>query len=261
MREHDLTHTLTELAARADVTPRTVRYYIAQGLVPGPLAQGPGAHYTDGHLARIRLIKRLQREHLPLAEIRARLRALGDDQVRDALGDVEAAERRAIGEEAAGLAVPLPAAAATPVGEPVQPPTAAAGASALSYIRRVLREGSDRGPASRSLMRSVDPLAAGPPVPAPGRGSRASFGRDVPDEVRVPFHAPAPDAGPHAPEPPSPASWPSTAPAPGERSTWERIALTADLELHVRRPLDRSTNRRLERLLAYARELLDDRTT
>ena len=46
-------------------------------------------------------------------------------------------------------------------------------------------------------------------------------------------------------------------PIPGERSTWERIPLAADLELHVRRPLDRETNRRLDRLLAFARELFE----
>ena len=61
---------LTELADRAGVSVRTVRYYIQQGLLSGPEARGPGAHYTDEHLDRILLIKRLQKEHLPLAEIR-----------------------------------------------------------------------------------------------------------------------------------------------------------------------------------------------
>ena len=66
-------YSLQDLADLADVTPRTIRYYVAQGLLPSPGRVGPGAHYTDGHLARLRLIRRLQREHLPLAEIRARL--------------------------------------------------------------------------------------------------------------------------------------------------------------------------------------------
>jgi DNA-binding transcriptional MerR regulator len=61
---------LTELADRAGVSVRTVRYYIQQGLLPKPEARGPGAHYTEEHLDRLLLIKRLQREHLPLAEIR-----------------------------------------------------------------------------------------------------------------------------------------------------------------------------------------------
>jgi DNA-binding transcriptional MerR regulator len=72
---------LTELANVAGVTPRTIRYYIAQGLLAAPGNPGPGPKYTDADLARLRLIKRLQREHLPLAEIRTRLDGLADDDV------------------------------------------------------------------------------------------------------------------------------------------------------------------------------------
>ena len=61
---------LPELADRAGVSIRTVRYYIQQGLLQEPAARGPGAHYTEEHLDRLLLIKRLQKEHLPLAEIR-----------------------------------------------------------------------------------------------------------------------------------------------------------------------------------------------
>src|SRR4051812_35609824 len=60
---------LNQLADRAGVSPRTVRYYIQQGLLPAP-EKGPGAHYGAEHLDRLLLIKRFQKEHLPLAEIR-----------------------------------------------------------------------------------------------------------------------------------------------------------------------------------------------
>jgi hypothetical protein len=40
-----------------------------------------------------------------------------------------------------------------------------------------------------------------------------------------------------------------------KRSTWERITLHPDIELHVRRPLARADQRRLERLLADAQRL------
>ena len=43
-----------------------------------------------------------------------------------------------------------------------------------------------------------------------------------------------------------------------ERSQWERISLTPDLELHVRRPLSRLQNRQLARLLQLARGLLEE---
>lgn len=65
---------LNELSDRAGVTPRTVRYYIQQGLLRSPGTPGPGARYGEGHLGRLRLIRRLQREHQPLAEIRHRLK-------------------------------------------------------------------------------------------------------------------------------------------------------------------------------------------
>ncbi len=42
------------------------------------------------------------------------------------------------------------------------------------------------------------------------------------------------------------------------RSQWEHIALAPDIELHVRRPLSRIQNRRVERLLAIARALLEE---
>jgi DNA-binding transcriptional MerR regulator len=77
------TFDLTELADLAGVTPRTVRYYIQQGLLSPPSARGPGAHYDHAHLDRLNLIKRLQREHLPLAEIRKQVRALDDRTVHE----------------------------------------------------------------------------------------------------------------------------------------------------------------------------------
>ena len=82
-------YSLQDLADLADVSPRTIRYYVAQGLLPSPGQVGPGAHYADGHLARLRLIRRLQREHLPLAEIRTQLSKL-DDETIAALAEAEA---------------------------------------------------------------------------------------------------------------------------------------------------------------------------
>lgn len=79
---NDTTYDLAELSDLADVTPRTVRYYIQQGLLPSPGARGPGARYDRAHLDRLRLIRRLQREHLPLAEIRRRLEELDDESLR-----------------------------------------------------------------------------------------------------------------------------------------------------------------------------------
>lgn len=77
----DARYTLAELSDLAGVTQRTVRYYLSQGLLPAVGVTGPGAKYDDGHLARLRLIKGLQSQHLPLAEIRNRLERLDDRTV------------------------------------------------------------------------------------------------------------------------------------------------------------------------------------
>jgi DNA-binding transcriptional MerR regulator len=85
--------TLGELTAAADVSVRTVRYYIAEGLLPPPEGSGPGSAYTQGHLDRLRLIQRLKEAYLPLKEIRRRLSGLSDDEVWSLLvaGDNRAA--------------------------------------------------------------------------------------------------------------------------------------------------------------------------
>lgn len=163
---------LAELSERARVTPRTVRYYIQQGLLRAPGVTGPGAKYGEGHLDRLRLIRRLQQAHLPLAEIRRQLEVLSDPDVRELLVREAEATGRSSG-------------------------------SAADYARGVL-----------SAM-------AGPQVSA--------------------FGAPSPHLPPAA-----------------ERSQWERISLTPDLELHVRRPLSRGHNKLVERILAHARRLLEE---
>ncbi|MDQ3226677.1 MAG: MerR family transcriptional regulator [Chloroflexota bacterium] len=79
--------TLGELTESADVSVRTVRYYIAEGLLPPPESAGPGSVYTGGHLDRLRLIQRLKAAYLPLKEIRRRLSGLNDDDVRALLAN------------------------------------------------------------------------------------------------------------------------------------------------------------------------------
>jgi len=156
---------LSELSARADVSPRTVRYYIQQGLLPEPESRGPGAHYGAEHLDRLNLIRHLQREHLPLAEIRRRIDALSPTEIRQLAA--QAAKR-----------------------------AAAAPSSAAAYIRQVLSD------APRNVV---------------GRATAE--------------------------------------PSVATRSQWERITLAPDVELHMRRPLAREQNRKVERLLEAARAI------
>ena len=60
---------LRDLAARAGTAERTIRFYIARGLLPGPVKAGRGAFYGPAHLERLREVGRLQAQGLTLAEI------------------------------------------------------------------------------------------------------------------------------------------------------------------------------------------------
>jgi DNA-binding transcriptional MerR regulator len=62
--------TVDELASRAGVPVRTVREYQTMGLLPGPAKRGRVGMYGDGHLARLRLIARLQQRGYSLAGIK-----------------------------------------------------------------------------------------------------------------------------------------------------------------------------------------------
>src|SRR6266481_5051446 len=60
-----------DLTERAEVTPRTVRYYESIGLLPPGEREGHGQHYyTEETLARLRKIDQLKHLGLSLEEIR-----------------------------------------------------------------------------------------------------------------------------------------------------------------------------------------------
>src|SRR3954462_5690896 len=141
------TYSIVDLARLTGVNVRTIRYYLAQGLLPASGESGPGSHYGQGHLDRLRLTKRLQQEHLPLAEIRTRLADLSDDEVADVV--------------------------ATPAAEP-----GSASTSALDYVRSVLagdRSGIVLPPPPvmpvAAYSRATPPDA--PPTPGPRIAPRA----------------------------------------------------------------------------------------
>ncbi|MET9145912.1 MerR family transcriptional regulator [Streptomyces sp. NPDC004042] len=69
--------TIDELAARAGVTVRTVRFYGSRGLLPPPVI-GPRrvGHYGHDHLARLELIEEMQHQGMTLAAIERHLRQL-----------------------------------------------------------------------------------------------------------------------------------------------------------------------------------------
>jgi len=225
---------LRELTAAADVSVRTVRYYISEGLLPPPVGAGSASSYTAGHLARLRLIARLKGSYLPLKEIRHRLAGLDDIAVRRLLGDEEA-----------------PA--------PHPPPD-----SAAAYLDRAL--GSRQAPTAPQSappgtrpegvwgMQASAPLLAAETSPPP---TLFSAGADEPAPPPVPdYPTPNPILGRAYPaafgvaDDEEPAEAESSAP-----DAWRRVSLGDDAELLIRESAYTRRRDRVDWLVAWARKV------
>lgn len=68
--------TVDELASRAGVTVRTVRFYAGRGLLPPPRLRGRTGLYGPDHLARLELVRELQSLGLTLASIEKHLQRI-----------------------------------------------------------------------------------------------------------------------------------------------------------------------------------------
>jgi DNA-binding transcriptional MerR regulator len=98
---------LEELARRAGVSPRTVRYYIQRGLLPGPEFRGPDTQYGERHWVALRAIRALQEGFMPLDAIAATLQGKSLDELRSLAAKPPRAAPRA---DARASSPPLPAA-------------------------------------------------------------------------------------------------------------------------------------------------------
>ena len=65
--------TLADLSDESGIPARTIRFYIARGLLDGPVKGGRSAVYTAAHVERLEQIKALQAEGRMLSEIAAML--------------------------------------------------------------------------------------------------------------------------------------------------------------------------------------------
>src|SRR4051794_26403139 len=88
MSGHQLT--LQDLAQAVGVPERTIRYYIAEGLLPPPSGRGKAAFYTEEHLLRLRLVRKLSERRVPLAE--QRVQQLPVAEVRELLHEEQQLE-------------------------------------------------------------------------------------------------------------------------------------------------------------------------
>lgn len=85
IRAADEEFTVDELAARAEVTVRTVRFYASRGLLPPPRLQGRTGLYGKDHLARLDLIRELQDLGFTLSAIEHHLQRIPDDATTEDL--------------------------------------------------------------------------------------------------------------------------------------------------------------------------------
>ncbi len=96
---------ISELAALTGQSPRTIRYYLQQGVLTRPAFHGTATRYGREHLLRLLGIERLKREGLrKLAIIKQRLDAAGEAELlAAAVASVpSAAVATALGLEVAG---------------------------------------------------------------------------------------------------------------------------------------------------------------
>ena len=247
----DLRLGLRELTRAAGVSVRTVRYYIAEGLLPPPAGGGPRSHYTAAHLDRLRLIARLKAAYLPLREIRRRLAGLDDDAVRRALAAAPEADRadaarddaaayldRVLGFPSARPVHPAPGSLAPHIADPTAADTYGQGAPRLDvWAQHGATPSADPEPDTRPGAGMVASAPDAPPEPVPGFPSpNLMLGRAYP--AALPFDdASSEDAPPSAPE------------------AWRRVPLGDDAELLIRESAYARRRDRVDWLLAWAKKV------
>ncbi len=239
---HENLYTIGELAELAGVTPRTIRYYTAEGLLPRPDARGQYALYGQEHLLRLQLIARLKAAYLPLGEIKARIEYLDAEQIRALLDEYR---------------------------DSVVPPTSAADYLAQVRARqqapqsvRHLAERAESYAAAEKPALSLRPPAA-PPAPAP---AAPVYGFAAP--IATPAASPQTEEA-SAPAPPQQGLLHKLIPqrraradaaaskeeSPQDEQRWRRVDLAPGVELHIREPIAPALRKRVERLIALAQSL------
>jgi MerR family transcriptional regulator, copper efflux regulator len=169
-------YSINDVSKKANVTIRTIRFYINEGLLPAPQTHGRYAVYTDEYLDRLELIRRLKNSFLPLKEIRATMTSLSWSEVQASLADLR--KRDEDRDQASGGQVNgLPAHEA---GE--------SHSSALDYISGLLSS----TPVSRPLPPQPAPKSAPglppvPPAPQPERWLRVTLADGVELHAREPL--------------------------------------------------------------------------
>jgi DNA-binding transcriptional MerR regulator len=237
--------TLSDLAAASGLQPRTIRSWVAQGLLPGPLTRGPFARYPADMLQRV-LAVRAMREVLgmPIPAIRQELLVASAEQIA-----AWAARAAALQPEA-------------PPAPPLRPATPDP-AAALAYVQALRTGAASTLRANMAPPAAMPPPAASPPSPRLGMAIETSA-------LLEPPAAANPDLVPPTPPPPrsgfealehrlSDAGRTPPAARKARAEDWLRIPVTPDVELAIRGRLDPEQRARLERCADLIRDILHGR--
>jgi DNA-binding transcriptional MerR regulator len=240
-------YTISQLAELAGVTPRTIRYYTAEGLLPRPDTRGQYALYGEQHLLRLQLIGQLKESYLPLGEIKARIEHLDDAQIRALL--VEARESFESPASAADYLAQVRARQQVP------------------YPARRMSEHSEPYAAETPVLSLRPPAAPAPAPQAYGFAAPIATPASPPHvEEQEAVAAPPQQPGllrkllplrPSARQDSAPAAAAPMPEAPQAEQHWRRIDLAPGVELHIREPSAPNLNTRITRLIALARELFE----
>ncbi|HEX8599854.1 MAG TPA: MerR family transcriptional regulator [Chloroflexia bacterium] len=213
--------TIQDLADRASVTTRTIRYYVEQGVLPPP-ERGRPAEYTAEHLRLLDLIRRLKEQYLPLEEIRDMLQRLAPEQVEEFLGGSGAQQHNR---------------------EPQS--------SAADYISQVLNRGALRSQLKEQALPPAPAPSAPPAMPASHRRTIAAEGVS---SAATP-HDVAPSESKRDGERITETSEQAN-PYTSEERSWQRVTLAPGVELHYEGFTSQERRHAIRKIIEAARAIL-----
>ncbi len=159
-----------DLAEKAGITVRTIRYYFELGLLPEPDRPGKFAYYTDEHLERLEVIRKLKDLRLPLWEIEQVLKKPDSGELQNLMERMETSnpQVRAIS---------------------IAPDEGKATNSALEYIEYIMGAQQQVSGSSKSPMqlKAQPPLSKSPMPAQSSRWTRIEISPDIEIHCRQPL--------------------------------------------------------------------------
>jgi len=224
---------ISELAERAGVSIRTIRFYISEGLLPAPQAHGRYSVYDEEYLTRIELIKLLKNAYLPLKEIKRMVESLSKEEIESMLNKLSESTSNPPTPASTPMA-PLDSTGTVPndMGK-----KEAGLPEALNYISRVLK--SQAAPLSNNAALVLPAPQASRPMPSmPGKSTPP--GRSL---ARASLFETDADASAPAVQPES------------DESSWRRYTIQPGVELLVSEQVYNQSAPSIHKIVAQVKQL------